>query len=60
MSKPRTPKQISQDIEATRRRIGKERDKLRELADEAEALIDSCDRADEGMKCAVEALSELA
>lgn len=60
MRKPRTSIQLSNDIEAARKRIGKERDKLRDLVHEAESLIGSCDEADEAMTRAVDALSEMA
>lgn len=60
MSKQRTIEQIGKDIEAMRDQIGKDRDKLRELIDEAEGLVDTCDRAYEAMETAADALSELA
>lgn len=47
-------------LEVRRKAIGVERDKLRDIISEYEELIDSCDRAEEHIECAVEALSEFA
>lgn len=40
-------------------KIAKDRDELRELYEEAEGVLEACDRADEGLACAIDALSEL-
>lgn len=37
--------------------VGKERDELRQLRDDVDALIASCDDAKEGLDTAIEALS---
>jgi len=47
-------------LEKHRDRIGKERDSLREFLDEVESLKETCDRAYEGIQCAIDALSEQA
>lgn len=41
-------------IEKVKIRIGKERDKLRELQDELETVLESLDGADEDITCAMQ------
>lgn len=47
------------DIQISKVKIGKERDKLYDILDELEGLKESCDRAYEDLENAIEALSEL-
>jgi septal ring factor EnvC (AmiA/AmiB activator) len=58
--KPRNIAQITKDIEAIRKQIGKDRDKLDELIVEAEGLKECCERAHDSLESARDALSELA
>ena len=53
-------KQFVKQLEKRRAAIGVERDKLRKLVGEYTDLIDSCERADENISSAIDALSELA
>lgn len=53
-------KSFIKQLEKRRAAIGAERDKLREIVGEYQGLIDSCERADENLQCAIDALSELA
>lgn len=50
--------QLKRKIDACANRIAAERDKLRDLANEAEIMADSADEAVESLKSAVDTLSE--
>jgi len=54
-----TPKKLITEVEKYKTRIAKQRDGLRELISEAEELIESCERGDEALETALDALSEL-
>ncbi len=51
---------LIKELDASRTRVGKERDKLRELVEDAEALLDTVDVAYEDLTAAIDALSGLA
>jgi ABC-type transporter Mla subunit MlaD len=53
-----TKKQILLRIKQHTDRIAKERDALRELIDEATAIMDSCEQAEENLQAAADALSQ--
>ncbi len=48
---------IVRQVNATKERIGKDRDKLRELLDELEAIVSDADEATEHLEAAVDMLS---
>jgi hypothetical protein len=50
---------IKKQIEKMKTKIAADRDKLRELQDEAEGIADSCDYALSNLESAVDALSEM-
>jgi predicted nucleic acid-binding Zn-ribbon protein len=56
----RTLSSLTKRIEKLRDRIGKDRDALRELLDEAEALEESCRDVYESLDYSVQRLSEYA
>lgn len=60
LAKPtkRSTARILSRIETHKRRIAKERDALRELIGDVEAICETCDRAHDGLGDAVAALSE--
>jgi len=45
-------------IERVKQQIAAKRDELRMIVEDAEAVLESCDRADDGLQSAVDALSE--
>ncbi len=47
-------------LEGIRIKVGRDRDRLRDILEEYQAVLDSCDRADEAMDEAIAALSEYA
>lgn len=49
---------LARKIEQHKRAIAKHRDALRDLIHDAEAVIESADRANEALQTAVDALSE--
>lgn len=51
---------MMRQLEKERKLVGQRRDALRELRDEYEMLMDSCDRAETSIQDAIDALSELA
>lgn len=53
-------KLVVKQLEKRRAAIGAERDKLREIVDEFDGLLECCERADENLASAIDALSELA
>lgn len=44
--------------ETIKKQIAAKRDELRDLVSDYEEIIDCCERADEGLECAIDALSE--
>ncbi len=50
--------QVIRKIEASMKKIATERDKLRDIADDALAVIESCDEAHDELRRAVDALSQ--
>ena len=46
------------EIKKLKEEIAARRDRLREIYEDIEEIVDSCDRADEALEIAVEALSE--
>jgi ABC-type transporter Mla subunit MlaD len=46
-------------LKTIQKQVGKDRDALRNYIDEAESLIDCCDRAYDDLESAADALSEL-
>ena len=52
-------KQLVKSIEASKKRIAAERDKLRSLTEEVDDLEESCNKALDDLESAVESLSEL-
>lgn len=51
--------QILRQLEALRVRLGKERDALRDLCDDVEALFEAADESLDSLNMAIERLSEL-
>jgi hypothetical protein len=51
--------QIIADMDKCKRRIAKERDKLKALGEEIESMVDDDDRAVDALEEAIEALKEL-
>ncbi len=60
MNKPRkkTVATLQRQIEACKKRIAAERDKLRELIDETDSIAGCCDDAIESLDYAADALSQ--
>jgi Mg2+ and Co2+ transporter CorA len=54
-----TEKQIIKALKKRQEAVAKERDRLRDLQDEVEMLLDSVDRANKLLEAAIDALSEL-
>jgi predicted nucleic acid-binding Zn-ribbon protein len=54
----KTAASLSRQIDACKRRIAAERDKLRELLDEANAIAEDCDEAIHDLEHAVDTLSK--
>lgn len=55
----RTLQRIVKEIDASKARIAKERDKLDDLREEVSALLTNCEEAEEALETARDALSEL-
>jgi ABC-type transporter Mla subunit MlaD len=55
----RTIKKLLKQAEATKARIAKERDRLRDITDELASICDDCDEAVDNMVNAADALSRL-
>lgn len=53
-----TAVQLIRQIKASQARIAKERDKLRDLVEEAQEIVDCCVEADDGLTQALDALSQ--
>ena len=58
MAKKQTTESLHKQIEACKARISNERDKLRELIDDAAAVEGSCDDAIEALESAADSLSQ--
>lgn len=56
--KAKTLKTLTRQIEAHKARIAKERDKLRDLIDDACVILDSCQEAEDCLVNAVDSLSQ--
>ena len=54
-----TKKELIKQVNASKRRIAKERDRLRELIGELESIADDCDIAVDDLTSATDALSRL-
>lgn len=57
-SKKRTLAMIQREIREAKKRIGAERDKLRDLVSELESIEESCDNAENALERAADYLSE--
>lgn len=57
MARKRTVAAIQRDIERSKDKIAKERDRLRELIHEVESIADDCDEAATALETAADALS---
>ncbi len=55
----KTFSQLKRAIDQQTKRIAKERDKLRELIEEAQAIAENCDNAIDNLERAADCLSEL-
>ena len=53
-------KALIRTVEKYRARVAKVRDDLRAAIEDLEGLLESCERAEENLQCATDALSELA
>lgn len=53
-------KAMIRQLEARRKAVSVERDKLRDLVDEYDGLAETCERAECALREAIDALSELA
>jgi hypothetical protein len=60
MSEAMTKKQMKAKLKNHGEAVAKERDELRDFASEVDDLADTCDRAYDSIRCAIDALSELA
>lgn len=54
-----TIKQLAKQIEKSKAQIAKERDKLRELVDEADSLLNDWEQAEDSLQTAIDTLSQL-
>jgi len=54
----KTKKGLIKQLKAIKKEIARQRDKMRELLDEYESLIQCCEEADEDLRSVIEKLSE--
>lgn len=56
--KPTSLRALYKGVEQRKKQIAAERDKLRDLRDEIEEIVQNCDDALEALECALDHLSE--
>lgn len=54
----RTVARLIKDVEKQKERIGRERDKLRDLTSELESILEDCDDAVANLEAAADAMSK--